>query len=314
MMDTLELLERPQSTELYMLAGWRQWADAGSTSSGLPRYLADLTHARPIGQIRPDGFYLFQLPGTHDLLRPVVRYEQGVPGALETPRNELFYTGDEQRGLVIFLGDEPHMDVERYAAAFVQAAKELGVRRVIGLGGVYGEVPYDKERTVTASCSLPHLRQVLGEYAVQLTTYQGGASIGSYLCRRAGEQGLEYIGFYSFVPLFNFSELAQQIGALRIENDYIAWLGLLRRVEHMFKLGLDLSDLERRGQQLLRALDEKVDEIDRSAPQIGVRGYIQQLSTDFNETPFTPLDDVWEDEIRRLMDKFEEDEDPGAPT
>jgi hypothetical protein len=305
---TVELWEQPQSAEIYMLAGWQQWADAGSASSGLPKYVVEMTRARQIGRIDSTGFYLFQFPGTHDLVRPVVRFEKGVPVALEDPRNEFYYTGDERRGLVIFSGDEPHMDIERYVAAFLQAAKSLGVKRIIGLGGVYGELPYDKERTVTASCSLPNLREALDEYAVQLTDYQGGASIGSYICRRAGEQNLEYIGFYSFVPLFSFDGVSQPLSALRIENDYIAWVGLLRRVNYMFKLGLDLSDLEKRGQQLLRALDEKIDELDRAAPDLGIRQYVEKISREFTETPFSPLEDVWEDEIRRLMDKFEGDE------
>lgn len=308
--SALELWEIPQADEIYMLAGWEQWADAGSASSGLPKYLIDSTKARQIGKIEPTGFYLFQFPGTHDLLRPTVRYERGIPVSLETPRNDIYYTGDEQKGLVIFRGDEPHMDIERYTAAFLQIIQRLGVKRTIGFGGVYGEIPYDKERTVTASCSLPALRDVLSEYAVQLTDYQGGASISSYICRRAGEVNLEFIGLYTFVPLFSLTDSSQPISALRIENDFIAWVGLMRRVRHMFKLNLDLSDLERRGQQLLRALDERIDEIDRAAPDIGLREYIQKISAQFTETPFAPLDDVWEDEIRRLMDKFEADEPP----
>ena len=209
---------------------------------------------------------------------------------------------------MIFRGDEPHMDIERYVAAFLHIIKRLGVKRTIGLGGVYGEVPYDRERTVTASCSLPRLRDDLSEYAVQLTDFKGGASIGSYICRRAGEQDLEYIGLYTFVPLFSLADPTQPISALRIENDFIAWVGLMRRIRHMFKLDIDLGDLERRGQQLLRALDERIDEIDRVAPESGIREYIQKISAEFTETPYAPLDDVWEDEIRRLMDKFEGDE------
>ena len=67
MSDAVEIWETPKAREIYMLAGWRQWADAGSISSGLPQYLIQQTGARHIGSIRSDGFYLFQFPGTHDL-------------------------------------------------------------------------------------------------------------------------------------------------------------------------------------------------------------------------------------------------------
>jgi predicted ATP-grasp superfamily ATP-dependent carboligase len=124
----------------------------------LPEYLVEQTHSRPIGTIYPDGFYLFQLPGTHDLLRPVVRFEQGYPQLLETPSNDIYYTGDSQHGLVILRGDEPHMDVERYTASILHIARSLKVRRIVSLGGVYGELPYDRERTIHGIVSRPALR------------------------------------------------------------------------------------------------------------------------------------------------------------
>ena len=56
MKEALKVTEIPTSKEIYMLAGWRQWADAGSISSGLPRYLVQQTNARKIGEIHQDGF------------------------------------------------------------------------------------------------------------------------------------------------------------------------------------------------------------------------------------------------------------------
>src|SRR5690606_8719301 len=115
-------------------------------------------------------------PGTHELVRPVVRFDEGMPVALEGQRNEIYYAGDEQRGLVIFLGDEPHLDVERYVAALLQVAQTLNVKRIVGLGGVYGELPYDKERLVSGVYSQPHLKAEVEALAVNLSDYQGGAS------------------------------------------------------------------------------------------------------------------------------------------
>ena len=126
MSDAVEIWEQPGSDEIHMLVGWRQWADAGSISSGLPQYLIQQTDAQQIGAIRPEGFYLFQIPGTHDLVRPVVKFDQGYPESLQMKRNELFYTGDKRRGLVILIGDEPHINVERYVAAILHAAQSLG--------------------------------------------------------------------------------------------------------------------------------------------------------------------------------------------
>lgn len=308
MTDTVQLSEHPKADEVYMIAGWRQWADAGSLSSGLPQYLIQQMKARKIGTIRPDGFYLFQIPGTHDLVRPVIKFNQGYPESLQTQTNELFYAGDERRGMVLFLGDEPHLDVDRYSSALLEAAKSLGVRRIIGLGGVYGELPYDKERMVSGTYSLPSLKAEMSSMAVNLSDYHGGVSIGSYICRRAGEAGMEYVAFYAFVPAYDLSSDVQASNTIRIENDFVAWLGVMRRINYMIKLDFDLTDLEEKSQHLIQIVNDKVDELESAAPQLGVRAYLKRLSDEFTETPFSPLEDVWEDEIRRLLDRLDSEE------
>ena len=52
--ELVELYEKPMAEEVYMLAGWHQWADAGAISSGLPEYLVGQYDARKIGEIHPD--------------------------------------------------------------------------------------------------------------------------------------------------------------------------------------------------------------------------------------------------------------------
>lgn len=308
MTDAVEIWRKPEADEIYMIAGWRQWADAGSVSSGLPQYLIQQTRAQKIGQLRPDGFYIFQVPGTHDLMRPVVKFNQGYPESLQTQQNELYYAGDQNKGVVFFLGDEPHLDIERYVQSILDAAITLGVKRIIGLGGVYGELPYDKERIISSNYSMTELRKEVDSLAVTLSDYHGGASIGSYMCRRAGDHNMEYIGLYAFVPAYDFSTVTQVGNTIRIENDYMAWLGVMRRINYMLKLGFDLSSLEQKAKRLLELVESKVEELENAAPQLGVRNYLQRLSEDFTEIPFTPLDDVWEENLRRLFDKFESED------
>lgn len=311
MSDALELTERPEAEQMDMIVGFRQWADAGAVSSGLPQYLVEQTQARSIGSIRPDGFYLFQIPGTHDLVRPLVQFDNGFPESLDTPHNEIFYTQQGSHGLVIFLGDEPHMDVERYVASLLELARSLGARRIIGLGGVYGELPYDKERPISANYSLRRLKREVENLAVDLSDYKGGASLGSYICRRAGEQRMEYVGLYAFVPAYDFSSLGQAGSAIRLENDFTAWLGVMRRVNYMLQTGLDLSDLENRSRYLIQVVNERVDEIEQAAPELNVRAYLRHLSDEFTETVFSPDAGFWEEKLRDLFDKFDDDEEKG---
>ncbi|MFW6184247.1 MAG: PAC2 family protein, partial [Chloroflexota bacterium] len=211
--------------------------------------------------------------------------------------------------VIIFLGDEPHLYIERYLSALLDTAQSLDVKRIIGLGGVYGELPYDKERLVSCVYSVERLKPELEALAVTLSDYHGGASIGSYLCRRAGDRDLEYVGFYGFVPTYDFSNVPQIGNAIRIENDYTAWLGVMRRLNYMLELDFDLADLEKKSERLVQVVDAKVEELDDMAPQLEVRDYLARIAEEFTEVTFEPLDDLWEDELRRI---FDEDSEAGS--
>ena len=119
---------------------------------------------------------------------------------------------------------------------------------------------------------------------------------------------MEYVAFYAFAPTYDFSNIAQLGSTIRIENDFKAWYDIMRRVKYMLRLDLDLSDLEKKSQRLIEIMDDKVEELEGVAPQLGVREYMQRLADEYAEKPFEPLDDVWEDEIRRLFDKLDGDE------
>lgn len=305
MNDLLQLWQRPESEETYLLAGWRQWADAGNMSSGLTQYLIDRTAATRIGQIKPTHFYLFQAPGTHHFLRPDVALEDGYVKSHETRTNEFYYWRSGRKGLVLFLGDEPHLNAELYADVWLDAVEALGVKRVICLGGVYGSMPYDREREIHAVYSLPRLKAELANYAVKFSNYEGGSTIGTYLAHRADQRGIELIDLYAFVPAYDFSQISNQVQGLRIDSDFQAWFEVMRRINHMTGLDIDLSDLEVRSIELASSMDAKIEEISRKYPKLKVKDFMQQLTSAFEELPFMPLDDLWARELGDLLDDLD---------
>ncbi len=302
----LDFQEIPTSANMVMITGWRQWADAGTISSELPAYLIQKTGARKIGELKADGFYLFQMPGTHHLLRPVVNIEDGVVTDLERKRNEFYFSGNEQQGLIIFLGDEPHLNVERYGEALFTAVSTLGVTQLAGVAGVFGPTPYDKDRQISCIYSLPELRDVLEGYAVSFSNYEGGSSIDSYLVEMAGRKGIAYFTFYAFVPAYDFSQTAVQPRGIQIERDYTAWFNVMQRLNHLLNLGLDLKELEANSAEMVTAIDAKIEELIKELPQFNIREYLDKLSADFDELSFVPLDDVWEQGLRDLFKDMDE--------
>jgi len=301
-MNTLiDLWEKPAPAK-YVIAGWQQWADAGAISSGLPPYLIEQTQATKIGRIKPDGFYLFQIPGTHHLLRPVVKLSQGHSEAFQQRRNEFFYAGDDEKGFVIFLGEEPHQNEERYAHAFFDAVEELGVERVAAVAGVYGPMPYDKNRDISCVYSLPGMKEELVEYAVRFSNYEGGTTISTYLAARAEPRGIEFFTFYAFVPSYDFSQSSMIVHPTAIEEDFKAWYDVMIRLNHMFHLGIDLSDLEKQSTELVAEWEAKIEYLASTMPQLEVREYMEKVYEDFTEVSFEPLSDAWEEALGDLFE------------
>jgi proteasome assembly chaperone (PAC2) family protein len=291
--ELIELWEQPTVEGACLLAGWRQWADAGATSSDLPKYLIEHTHARQIGALKSDPFYLFQVPGTHALFRPEIKMEDGYRTALRVKQNEIFFAENNGKPLLIFVGDEPQLNIERYADTFFWLAKEFRARRVVTLGGVYGPVPYDKDREVSCTYSLRSMKDELAEYAVTFSNYEGGVSIGSYLADRAEKLGIEYLVFYAVVPMYDFSQLSPLLQTMLIEQDHKAWFDVMRRVNHMLKLDLDLSDLEHASRRLIQSFDHKIADLEKAMPQTPIREHLNKVTANFVEPSFMPLDDVW---------------------
>ena len=307
MNDLVELWDKPEVSETYMIAGWRQWADAGATSSELPKYLIDQTGARKIGEIKPEGCYLFQIPGTHHLLRPEVKLSDGYRQEMAARKNEFFYADcGEDKGLVVFLGEEPHLNEEGYSDAFFDAVEALKVKRVAAVGGVHGPMPYDRNREISCVYSLPEMHAELSGYAVKFSDYEGGSTIGTYLAHKAEPRGIEFLVFYAFVPAYDFSQLLMTAGQMRVERDFRAWHDLTSRLNHMFGLGLDLSDLEERSAHLTATLRAKIEALKETMPQLKVEEYMEEITSEFQERPFLPLDNVWEDVLRDLLEDTNE--------
>ncbi len=299
MNSLVDLWKKPDAAEIYMIVGWHQWADAGGISSELPQYLIKEMGAKKIGEIKPDGLYLFQVPGTHHFLRPEIKLNDGYPESLTMKKNEFFYTGDDDKGLVIFLGSEPHLNAEQYCAALLDAVEALGVKRVAGLGGVYASLPFDKDRDISCAYSLKHMKKDLAEYAVRFSNYEGGATIGAYLLEKAKQRDLEFFVLYGLVPAYDFL----QNSSVRIELDYKAWYDLMYRINHMFDLEISLVDLQQESDDLIASMAAKIIELAEENPDLNIKTYMEKINQDFEERSFMPLDDVWERELGNLFDE-----------
>lgn len=312
MTDELLILEEKPSAQ-YMIAGWRrQWSNGGAVSSRLPRYLIDKSGARKIGEMGHKVSmvcYPFQVAGTHDMYRPGAAYRDGLPSR-NTYRENLFF--DAGNGLIIFLGEEPWYDIGVYGEAFFQAVRELGIKQTVAVEGVNGPVPPDLERRVTCVYSKPEMKQRLDRAGLRFSSYGGdtrqGPTIGMALVTLAHFEypDVEMFRLGAMAPMYPFvTSNNEQVG---IPRDHRSYYDIMRRLNAMFKLDIDLTELKALGDADSRRLQETLERI--AASNSGAKEIIDRVRADYNFTPFQELveldpalDRTLEDILRNMPEK-----------
>ena len=273
----------------YLIAGWRrQWSDGGEISSGLPRYLIDKMQARRIGSMGAEVSklcYPFQVPGTHDTYRPRVSYRDGLPDT-EMRRENNFY--DAGNGLIIFLGEEPWFRLDVYADAFFQAVTTLGVSQTVAVEGYNGASPPDMERSVSCIYSQAGMRPAMEKLGVRFSNYgtqsRNGPTIGMALITVAHFQHpeLEMFRLGAMAPMYPF--LTSNNDPVGISRDHRSFYDIMRRINSIFSLDFDLSELRSLGEAESQELRDTLDKIGGTNPT--AKELIDRARTDFNYTPF----------------------------
>ncbi len=314
MADELFILnEKPPAN--YLIAGWRrQWSNGGRISSRLPRYLIEKLGAKKIGEFGVEVSrlcYPFQVAGTHDVYRPAAAFSDGLPSSAMHRENEFFDAGD---GLIIFLGEEPWQRIDVYADGFFQAIKALGIKQTVAVEGVNGPAPPDLERRITCTYSRPEMKNTLERYGVQFSSYgsdgRRGPTIGMALVSMAhfDHPDVEMFRFGAMAPMYPFVAGANQ--QLNIPTDRKSFYDIMRRLNAIFNLNVDLAELKTLGDaesQELSATLEKISTSSAEAKQI-----IEQVRSEYSYTPFVEpvdldpaLDQTLEDILRNAPESPE---------
>ncbi len=313
MADELVIFEQKPAAN-YLIAGWRrQWSNGGRISSGLPRYLIEKLSAKKIGELGPQistMCYPFQVAGTHDAFRPVAPFQEGLPSESMHRENYFFDAGN---GLIIFLGEEPWYRLDIYVQGFFEAIKELGIKQTVAVEGVNGPAPPDLERRITCAYSKATMKEDLERFGLQFSSYgsdgRRGPTIGMAMVSMAHFEypDIEMFRLGAMAPLYPLlSSNNQQLG---ITRDHRSFYDIMRRLNAMFDLTIDLNELKSLADAESRELQtnlERLSDTSREAKQV-----IEQVRTEYSYTPFEQrveldpaLDQTLEDILRNL---------PGSP-
>ena len=294
MADELVVFQEKPSAQ-FLIAGWRrQWSDGGGISGGLPRYLIEKLGAKKIGELGPTVStmcYPFQVAGTHDTFRPQAAYEDGLPSQ---PMHRENYFYDAGNGLIIFRGQEPWFRLDVFADAFFQAIGDLGIKQTAAVEGVNGPVPPELERRITCVYSKPEMRKTLDRYGVQFSSYgsegRRGPTIAMALVTLAHYHypDLEMFRIGAMAPMYPFVTADnEQVG---IPRDHRSFYDIMRRLKAMFKLDIDLAELETLGKNDSEELQRRLDRIRSTNPE--AKQLIEGARTDYGFTLFEEPGDL----------------------
>ncbi len=255
--DIVRLTSVPQLRDATLVLALSGWMDGGDVSTGTVRRLIQLTEAGRIAEIRPEPFYVYNLPGTMEiaaLIRPHVEIENGLVQSLDMP-SSVFYC-HPPANLLLFVGKEPNLRWQRFGKCILQVAREAGVRRIFFVGSFGGMVPHTRQPRLYVTCSEARLLDEMLQYGAARASYEGPGSFTTYLITQAPTAQLEMTSLVAEIPSY-----LQGTNLSCIE-------AVTRRLAKILKLPLELDSLRIASTQWELDVSEQVEKDQEMASQI----------------------------------------------
>ena len=228
----LRIHDLPALEQATLVLAFSGWMDGGDVSTGTVKRLVDLLSARPIAEIDPESFYIYNFPGSMEvtaLFRPHIEIEEGLIKTVDMPSNS-FYCHD-QADLILFVGQEPNLRWRTFGECVFYLARKTGVSRILFVGSFGGSVPHTRDPRLYVTCSDAELLPEMEQYGVRRSGYEGPGSFTSYLMTQAATAGLHMTSLVAEIPGY-----LQGTNPLSIE-------AVTRRLAKIIKLPLDLDSL-----------------------------------------------------------------------
>ncbi len=272
-----------------MVCAFQGWNDAGDAASSAVAFLASALDARRFAQIDPEEFYDFQAN------RPCIRFgddggDAGERGGREItwPTVEIFEAPAPRaaRDLVLVQGVEPSMRWRALSTHLVDLAEALGVQVVVSLGALLGDVPHTRPVALTGHASDSTLLARLG---IDASSYEGPTGIVGVLHTACAQAGLPSASLWAAVPHYVAAAANPK-----------AALALLRRVEVLIGVSVDVSELENAAADYERQVGLAV----RSDPDI--EAFVERLeqaadSEEQSSPGDLPSGDILASEFQRFL-------------
>src|SRR4051812_12077752 len=247
----------PKLQDATLLLALSGWMDGGDVSTGTVKQIMERRDVREIARINPDEFYLYNFPGSMEvvsLFRPQVKYEEGIVTQFDMPSN--IFSVDEAANLVFFIGKEPNLRWQAFADCIFETARAVGVGRIIFMGSFGGAVPHTRQPRLYGSVSHPRLKETLKQYGVRLSDYEGPGSFSTLLLAEAARHDIEMLSLVAEIPGY-----LQGVNPLSIE-------AIARRLARILKQPIDLDALRETSNEWEHQVSAAVEKDEKLAETI----------------------------------------------
>jgi proteasome assembly chaperone (PAC2) family protein len=235
--------ERPRLRRPIMIVAFEGWNDAAEGATSAVEFLQEAWDATPFAEIDPEEFYDFTE------VRPTVRQVNRNQRQIDWPTNEFFYYHDpaRDRDFILLLGVEPSLRWRRFIRAILDVVREYDVSALITLGALLADVPHGRQARVSVTATDEALKAKLGRQASRGSRYEGPTGIVGVLQDACAKAGVNGASLWGHAPHY-----------LSASPNPMVTLGILRRLDDLLDLDLDLHELSSEAETFVAQVNEAV--------------------------------------------------------
>jgi predicted ATP-grasp superfamily ATP-dependent carboligase len=264
--EKLHIFKRHDAGSTRLVIGLSGWMNNGDVSVGSVEWLIDELGAVKTAAIAPDGFYLYNVPGSMEIaeeFRPFARIEEGILTAYDEPENIFHY--DKENHLMLFLGKEPNVNWDEFAECIVAVCKDYSIREIYVVGSVGGLIPHTREGKIVCSLSDVQYRDDFAEHGFKFTNYEGPASFVTHLLMRCVKNDIMLAHLVLTVPAYIHGDNPKCMEAA------------IRNLKNILGLKIKLNKLR----NLSDEFERKLNDVIRDMPELVAS--IEKLEEDFDK-------------------------------
>jgi predicted ATP-grasp superfamily ATP-dependent carboligase len=168
---------------------------------------------------------------------------------VELPNSVAYYSGRQAGNDLVFLHAlEPHASAEDFVESILELTQRMGVRRYCQIGAFYGASPHTRPLRCSGRASDPELQDFLVSMGLTVGGgYQGPTSIMALTVEMLRARGISTMNLSVQLPHY-----------ARLDEDYRGQETLMRILDRLYNLGLDLEEVTKRANTQYFELDKAV--------------------------------------------------------